>query len=307
MDNDKAKAETYHVPVMPGECLEGLDIKPDGIYADMTFGGGGHSSLIVSRLSERGHLYGFDRDADSEANAIDDARFTFVRSDFRYLANFMRYYGVDSLDGVLADLGVSSHHLDDEGRGFSFRYEADLDMRMNTRGGMTAADVLNTYDEERLAAVLRNYGEVKSAGRIARAVAQARAHRRLSGVADFLEVLRPIVPPFAEHKELPKIFQALRIEVNDELGSLRDMLAAAIRLLKPGGRLVVMTYHSLEDRIVKNFIKAGNADGKVEKDFYGRIRTTLRPVNTRVVVPSDEEVERNPRSRSAKLRVAEKL
>ncbi len=300
-------AATYHVPVMLDECMEGLAVKPDGVYVDVTFGGGGHSSAILGRLSGRGHLYAFDRDADSEANAVDDPRFTFVRSNFSYLANFMRYYGVDALDGVLADLGVSSHHLDAEDRGFSFRRDAVLDMRMNTRGGLRACDLLNTYDEERLAAVLRGYGEVRNARRIAAAVVRNRETKPFVTVADFLEVLKPFVPPFAEKKELPKLFQALRIEVNDEMGSLCSLLRACGKLLKPGGRLVVMTYHSLEDRIVKNFIKTGNTDGTVEKDFYGRVTTCFRQVNPKVIVPGDDEVARNPRSRSAKLRIAERL
>ena len=303
-DNTSA---TYHVPVMLDECMEALAVKSDGVYADVTFGGGGHSSAILGRLSEGGHLYAFDRDADSEANAVDDPRFTFVRGNFAYLANFMRYYGVEALDGVLADLGVSSHHLDAEDRGFSFRRDAVLDMRMNTRGGMRACDLLNTYDEERIAAVLRNYGEVRNAGRIAAAVARRREERPFATVADFLDVLKPFVPPFAEKKELPTLFQALRIEVNDEMGSLCSMLRACGKLLKPGGRLVVMTYHSLEDRIVKNFIKTGNTDGTVEKDFYGRVTTIFRQVNPKVIVPGDDEVARNPRSRSAKLRIAERL
>lgn len=303
-DNTSA---TYHVPVMLDECMEALAVKSDGVYADVTFGGGGHSSAILGRLSGEGHLYAFDRDADSEANAVDDPRFTFVRGNFAYLANFMRYYGVEALDGVLADLGVSSHHLDAEDRGFSFRRDAVLDMRMNTRGGMRACDLLNTYDEERIAAVLRNYGEVRNAGRIAAAVARRREERPFATVADFLDVLKPFVPPFAEKKELPKLFQALRIEVNDEMDSLCSMLRACGKLLKPGGRLVVMTYHSLEDRIVKNFIKTGNTDGTVEKDFYGRVTTIFRQVNPKVIVPGDDEVARNPRSRSAKLRIAERL
>ena len=303
-DNTSA---TYHGPVMLDECMEALAVKSDGVYADVTFGGGGHSSAILGRLSGEGHLYAFDRDADSEANAVDDPRFTFVRGNFAYLANFMRYYGVEALDGVLADLGVSSHHLDAEDRGFSFRRDAVLDMRMNTRGGMRACDLLNTYDEERIAAVLRNYGEVRNAGRIAAAVARRREERPFATVADFLDVLKPFVPPFAEKKELPKLFQALRIEVNDEMGSLCSMLRACGKLLKPGGRLVVMTYHSLEDRIVKNFIKTGNTDGTVEKDFYGRVTTIFRQVNPKVIVPGDDEVARNPRSRSANLRIAEQL
>lgn len=299
--------DSYHVPVMLNECLEGLNISPDGIYVDVTFGGGGHSSNIVKLLNGNGHLYGFDQDADSEKNIIDDDRFTFVRSNFRYLSNFMRYYGVDAVDGILADLGVSSHHFDDETRGFSFRFDSDLDMRMNYREGMTAADVVNEYDEEKLADVFYLYGEMKNSRKIASAIVKGRNKKTVRTVADFLDIIRPFIPAAAEKKELARVFQALRIEVNSEMDALSEMLQATTSLLKPGGRLVVMTYHSLEDRMVKNFMKTGNVAGKVEQDMFGRSKSEFRLVNNKVIVPSDEEIETNPRSRSAKLRIAEKL
>lgn len=297
----------YHVPVMLDECLEGLNINPSGTYVDVTFGGGGHSSNIVKRLDCSGHLYGFDQDQDSERNIIDDSRFTFVRSNFRYLSNFMRYYGVEKLDGILADLGVSSHHLDDENRGFSFRFDSDLDMRMNYRDGMTAADIVNDYEEEKLAEVFYLYGEMKTSRKIASAIVKARSRKTVRTVSDLLEIVKPFIPASAEKKELARLFQALRIEVNSEMDALREMLEATVDLLKPGGRLVVMTYHSLEDRIVKNFIKSGNVGGKVEQDMFGRCKTYFKAVNNKVIVPCDEELERNPRSRSAKLRIAERL
>lgn len=299
--------EGYHVPVMLNECLDGLNINPEGIYVDVTFGGGGHSSNIIKRLGENGHLYGFDQDADSERNIIDDRRFTFVRSNFRYLANFMKYYGVGHIDGVLADLGVSSHHLDDEKRGFSFRFDGELDMRMNYRDGITAADVVNDYDEERLADVFYLYGEMKNSRKIASAIVRSRESKAVRTVSDLLDIVRPFMPPTAEKKELARLFQALRIEVNSEMDALKEMLEATVALLNPGGRLVVMTYHSLEDRIVKNFMKTGNVNGKVEQDMFGRCSTPFRLVNNKVIVPSEEELERNPRSRSAKLRIAEKI
>ncbi len=303
----KVKAETYHVPVMLDESVSGLAVKPDGIYADVTFGGGGHSSRIVGMLSAAGHLYAFDKDADSEANAIDDSRFTFVRGDFRFISNYMRYFGVVALDGVIADLGVSSHHFDAENRGFSFRFDCELDMRMNTRGGLKASDVLNTYSEERLATLFHDFGEFKHSRKLAAGIVASRAKRAVATVSDFIGIARQFVPEHAEKKELPKLFQALRIEVNDELGGLRALLAACAKLLKPGGRLVVLTYHSLEDRIVKNFIRTGNTSGKEEKDIYGHASHCFKAVNRKVIVPDDDEVARNPRSRSAKLRIAEKL
>lgn len=296
----------YHVPVLLQACVDGLVADPAGVYVDATFGGGGHSREIVSRLSPEGHLYGFDQDADAAANAIADGRFTFVRSNFRYLKNWMRYYGVERLDGVLADLGVSSHHFDDAERGFSFRFDGKLDMRMNRLARLTAADVLNDYSEERLADIFYLYGELKSARRLAALVAEARAVRRIGTTEELAEVVKPAIGRDREKKDLAKLFQALRIEVNQEMDALREMLAAATELLRPGGRLVVLSYHSLEDRMVKNLIKTGNVEGKREADFYGNVDCPLRAVNNKVIVPGEEEQSENPRSRSAKLRIAEK-
>lgn len=299
---------TYHVPVLLKQSVDGMAVRPDGIYVDVTFGGGGHSREILSRLGAEGHLYSFDQDADAERNIPDaDGRFTFVRSNFRYLTNWMRYYGVDGVDGILADLGVSSHHFDDETRGFSFRFDAPLDMRMNGRAGLTAADVVNRYDEESLARLFYLYGELKNSRRLAAAIVRGRADRPVVTVADFVELVRPLTGREREKKDMAKVFQALRIEVNHEMDALREMLDAAVRVLRPGGRLVVLTYHSLEDRMVKNYMKSGNAEGKVEQDFYGNRLAPLRPVNNKVVVPDEVEQAANPRSRSAKLRVAEKL
>jgi 16S rRNA (cytosine1402-N4)-methyltransferase len=299
-------AETYHVPVLLQESVDGLDIQPDGVYVDVTFGGGGHSKEILSRLSPKGHLYSFDQDADAEKNIVNDDRFTFVRSNFRYITNWMQYYGVEQIDGLLADLGVSSHHFDDETRGFSFRFDAPLDMRMNKRAGQTAADVLNDYSEEQLADVFYLYGEMKNARRIAKAVCDYRRDKTIQTTADLGEVIEPLMRSEREKKDMARLYQALRIEVNHEMDALRDMLLGATKLLRERGRLSVITYHSLEDRIVKNVMKAGNVEGKVEQDFYGRVTSPFRLVN-KVTIPSDEEQQRNPRSRSAKLRIAEKI
>ena len=299
-------AQGYHVPVLLDESVSGLDIKPGGIYVDVTFGGGGHSREILRRLPEGAHLYSFDQDADAERNIGDpNEKFTFVRSNFRYLKNWMRYYGVDHIDGLLADLGVSSHHFDDAERGFSFRFDAPLDMRMNKRAGQTAADILNNYDEARLADIFYIYGEMKNSRRIATAVAKARQTAPINTTSDFLAVVEPMFKREREKKDMARLFQALRIEVNHEMDALREMLAAATQLLSPGGRLSVITYHSLEDRIVKNVMKAGNPEGKVEQDFFGRINTPYRMVE-KLIIPSEEEQQSNPRSRSAKLRVAER-
>lgn len=304
-------APTYHVPVLLHESIDGLNIRPGGTYVDVTFGGGGHSRGILSRLGAGGRLFGFDQDADAERQSpqMDGqaATFTFVRSNFRYLKNWMRYYGVEHIDGLLADLGVSSHHLDDETRGFSFRFDAPLDMRMNNRAGTTAADILNDYSEERIADVLYLYGELKTARRIAAAIVRERQQKPFTTTADLLAVAGKMMPREREKKDMAKLFQALRIEVNHEMDALREMLAAATELLAPGGRLSVITYHSLEDRIVKNVMKTGNADGRVEKDFFGRSEAPLRPLSGKVIVPTAAEQESNPRSRSAKLRIAEKL
>lgn len=300
--------QSYHVPVMLEESVEGLAIKEDGIYVDVTFGGGGHSREILKRMDCGGRLYGFDQDVDAEQNALDDPRFVFVRSNFRYLYNFMRYYGVcGEVDGILADLGVSSHHFDDKDRGFSFRFDGALDMRMNTRAARTAADIVNTYTEEALADVFRLYGELKQANRLASLIVTAREGKKIETIGDFLELVKPLVGKDKEKKFLAQAFQALRIEVNDEMRALKEMLEQTLQVLKPGGRLVVITYHSLEDRLVKNFLKTGNFEGKSEQDFFGNIKTPFRVVNNKVIVPSEEEIERNPRSRSAKLRIAEKL
>ena len=299
-------AETYHVPVLLGESVDGLAIKPDGVYIDTTFGGGGHSREILSRLGKTGHLFSFDQDADAEKNSIDDERFTFVRSNFRYVKNWMRYYGVEQIDGLLADLGVSSHHFDDETRGFSFRYEAPLDMRMNKRAGKTAADILNDAEESQLADIFYIYGELTNARRIASAIVKGRNSKRIETTADLLQVTESFFQREREKKEMAKLFQALRIEVNHEMDALREMLNGARDLLCTGGRLSVITYHSLEDRIVKNYIKAGNSEGKVVQDFFGRIEAPFKSVNNKVVTPSVDEQSRNPRSRSAKLRIAEK-
>ena len=297
----------YHIPVLLQESIDGLAIRPDGTYVDVTFGGGGHSREILRRLGEEGHLYSFDQDADAEQNIPEgDERFTFVRSNFRYLSNWMQYYGVENLDGLIADLGVSSHHFDDESRGFSFRFDAPLDMRMNGRGGMTAADIVNTYDENRLADVFYLYGEFRNSRALAAAVAKARKNKSIDTIEDLLQAVERLIDRERGKKELARLFQSLRIEVNHEMEALKIMLESALRYLRPSGRLVVLTYHSLEDRMVKNFIKAGKIDGKVEQDFFGRKLTPWRAVNNKVIVPSDKEQEENPRSRSAKLRIAEK-
>jgi len=298
-------AETYHVPVLLQESIDGLDIKPDGIYVDVTFGGGGHSKEILSRLGKKGHLYSFDQDADAEQNIVNDERFTFVRSNFRYIRNWMRYYGVEEIDGLLADLGVSSHHFDDETRGFSFRFDSPLDMRMNKRAGKTAADILNDYEEERLADIFYLYGELKNARRLASAIVTSRQQKRIDTTGDLMTVTEKLLRSEKEKKDLAKLFQALRIEVNHEMDALRDMLNGACLLLKKGGRLSVITYHSLEDRMVKNVMKAGNTEGKIEHDFFGRISSPLRLINNKVITTDENELQNNPRSRSANLRIAE--
>lgn len=297
----------YHIPVMLNEVLEGLNIRPDGVYVDVTFGGGGHSRAILERLGEQGRLLGFDQDLDAAKNAFDDAHFTFIRSNFRYLSNFLRYHGIEKVDGILADLGVSSHHLDDAERGFSFRFDGDLDMRMNSQASLTAAAVLATYDEERLSDIFFNYGELRQARRIARAIVQARTSAPITTAAQLMEVVKPFFLREREKKELAKLFQALRIEVNDEMGALRSLLTQSAQWLDDGGRLVVLTYHSLEDRLVKNYMRTGNVDGRQEKDFYGNIVSPFASVNNKVVVASEAEVVENPRARSAKLRIAQRV
>ena len=298
--------QTYHVPVLLKESVEGMNLQPEGIYVDVTFGGGGHSKEILRQGDSTIRLFSFDQDEDAEQNIVDDKRFTFVRSNFRYLHNFLRYHEVEEVDAVLADLGVSSHHFDDSERGFSFRFDGKLDMRMNKRAGMTAAEVVNTYDEERLANVFYLYGELKNSRKLASAITKARSNKQIVTIGDFLDIVKPMFGREREKKELAKVFQSLRIEVNQEMEALKEMLYAATEALKPGGRLVVITYHSLEDRMVKNMMKTGNIEGKAEQDFFGNVQTPFRLVNNKVIVASDEEVARNPRSRSAKLRIAEK-
>ena len=300
------KGNEYHKPVLLTESVDGLDIRPGGIYVDATFGGGGHSREILSRMDPTARLYSFDQDADAERNIVDDDRFTFVRSNFRYLKNWMQYYGVDHIDGLLADLGVSSHHFDDETRGFSFRFDAPIDMRMNKRAGRTAADILNELPEEQLADIFYIYGELKTARRIAAAIVKARATKPISMTSDLIAIVDPLMPKERQKKDLAKVFQALRIEVNREMEALKEMLASAVELLKPGGRLSVITYHSLEDRMVKNVMKTGNSEGKVEKDFFGRTSATMKQLQGKPTVPSAEEQADNPRSRSAKLRIGVK-
>lgn len=295
------------MPVLLNESIDGLNIKSDGIYVDVTFGGGGHSREILRRLGPKGRLYGFDQDSDAEGNIPNDERFTFVRSNFRYLKNWMRYYEVEKIDGLLADLGVSSHHFDDETRGFSFRWDSPLDMRMNKRAGVTAADFINKAEEEKIADVLYLYGEIRQARRIASQIVKARSEKPLLTTGDLLKVVQPLMPHNREKKDLARVFQALRIEINHEMDALKEMLLAASEVLAEGGRLSVITYHSLEDRIVKNVMKSGNVEGKIEQDFYGRISSPFRSVNSKVIVPSDQEQQTNPRSRSAKLRVAERV
>lgn len=298
----------YHIPALLKESIVGLNIVPDGTYVDVTFGGGGHSRAIMACLGPDGRLYSFDQDMDAYANRIDDSRFTFVYGNFAYLSNFLRYYGVGAVDGIIADLGVSFHHFDDAERGFSFRVDAPLDMRMNRDAGTTASRLLEGIGEEELADILYNYGELKQARRMASAIVKAReTGKPVATVGSLIEVVKPFIKPAQEKKELAQVFQALRIAVNDELGALRSMLEQSLQVLRPGGRLVVITYHSLEDRIVKNFIKSGNVEGRMEKDFFGRVALPLKSVNNKVIQPSDEEVARNPRSRSAKLRIAEKV
>lgn len=298
--------KTYHVPVLLNESIDGMNIRPGGIYVDVTFGGGGHSKEILTRLDDTAHLYSFDQDEDAEKNIVNDHRFTFVRSNFRYLSNFLRYYDVEEVDAILADLGVSSHHFDDSERGFSFRFDGKLDMRMNKRAGITAAEIVNTYSEERLADIFYLYGELKNSRKLASVIAKARLSKPIVTIGDFLEIIKPLFGREREKKELAKVFQALRIEVNQEMEALKEMLYAAIEALKPGGRLVVITYHSLEDRMVKNIMKTGNIEGKAEQDFFGNVQAPFKLVNNKVIVASEEEVAHNPRSRSAKLRIAEK-
>ena len=296
----------YHVPVLLNETLDGLNIKPNGVYVDVTFGGGGHSRAILERLGKGGRLFGFDQDEDAMKNALDDKRFTFVRSNFRYLTNFLRYHGIEQVDGILADLGVSSHHFDEAERGFSFRFDGPLDMRMNTVSPVTAAHILATYTEEQLADVFYLYGELHNARKIARTVVMHRAKEPIERIFQFIELLKPFFSREKEKKDMARVFQALRIEVNSEMKVLSEMLEQCVELLSPEGRIAVLTYHSLEDRLVKNYFRSGNFEGKIEKDFFGNVIAPLKTINNKVIVATDEEVQRNPRARSAKLRVAMK-
>ncbi|MDR2824615.1 MAG: 16S rRNA (cytosine(1402)-N(4))-methyltransferase RsmH [Prevotellaceae bacterium] len=298
---------SYHIPALLRQTVEGLDIKPDGIYVDATFGGGGHSRAILQRLGKHGRLFGFDRDADAVQNALDDPRFTFVRSNFRFLKNFLRYHNVEKVDGVLADLGVSFHHFDTVERGFSFRFNSPLDMRMNQKSTLTAADVVNTYTEQRLADIFYTYGELRQSRRIAQFIVNERNKRKITDTQHLIETLQPAFSKEKEKKELTLVFQAIRIEVNDELTALKSFLRQAVEILKPNGRFAVLTYHSLEDRLVKNFFRTGNFEGRQEKDFYGNLIVPLKTLNTKPIMPDSNEIESNPRARSAKLRIAEKL
>lgn len=302
---DSQKA-LYHVPALLNESIDGLKVLPSGIYVDVTFGGGGHSREILNRLGDNGRLLGFDQDEDAVANIIPDNRFTFVRSNFRYLKNFLRFHGISQVDGVIADLGVSSHHFDDSVRGFSFRFSGDLDMRMNRGASLNAADILNDYQEDKLADVFYKWGELKNARRIASSVVEYRAKKKIEKTDDLLEIVSPFTRRDKERKILAQTFQALRIEVNGEMDALTEMLMQSLDVLKPGGRFSVISYHSLEDRLVKNFFRTGNFEGNLVKDFFGNPLTPFEVINRKVIIPSDEEQKSNPRSRSAKLRIAKK-
>jgi len=308
MNNNKKIVDGYHTPVLLKESIDGLNILPGSVCVDVTFGGGGHSREILRRLGEKGKLLGFDQDDDVLENIPEDTRFIFVKSNFRYLKNFVRYYGEDKVDSILADLGVSSHHFDKSERGFSFRYEdSNLDMRMNKTTPKTAAHVLNQYDENKLADIFYYYGEIKQARKFAAEIVKKRKEKKFEKISDLIEVIEPYIGKLKEKKILAQVFQSLRIEVNDEMEALKELLTQSLDILKKGGRISVITYHSLEDRLVKNFFKSGNFEGKIDKDFYGNVNTPFKLVNNKVILPSEEELERNPRSRSAKLRIAEKL
>jgi len=299
---------TYHIPVLLKESVDGMNIHTGSVCVDVTFGGGGHSREILSRLGSKGHLYSFDQDEDAIGNIEEDDRFTFVHGNFRYLKNFLKYYNIDAIDAILADLGVSSHHFDESDRGFSFRFENEiLDMRMNRKAKKTAAYILNTYSEEKLSDVFYLYGELRQARRIASVVVKTRQQKKYKTIKDLLVTLDAFVGKEKEKKVLAQAFQALRIEVNEEMDALKEMLEQSLEVLKIGGRISVITYHSLEDRLVKNFFKTGNFEGKVDKDFFGNISTPFKLINNKVIIPSGEEQEQNPRSRSAKLRIAEKI
>ncbi|MCF8379748.1 MAG: 16S rRNA (cytosine(1402)-N(4))-methyltransferase RsmH [Bacteroidales bacterium] len=296
----------YHKPVLLEECIRGLNIKPKGIYVDLTFGGGGHSLRILEELDEDGRLLAFDQDIDAQRNILPDKRLIFIHSNFRFLRNFLRYYNYEKVDGVLADLGISSHQIDTNERGFMHREDAALDMRMNTVNELTAAKILNEYSVEKLAELFRNYGEIQGAGRFARKIGEMRKTKAITTSGELIEGLGSLLPERQRSKLLSKLFQALRMEVNDELGALKEMLVQIPDSLKPGGRFVVMSYHSIEDRLVKNFIKAGNLEGNIEKDFFGNVLNTMSAISKNVIVSGEKELAENPRARSAKLRIAEK-
>lgn len=296
----------YHISALLDECIDGLAISPSGVYVDATFGGGGHSRAIIEHLGSGGRLYGFDQDIDAYRNRIDDPRFTFVHSNFAYLSNFLRYYAVEQVDGILADLGVSFHHFDSAERGFSFRADSRLDMRMNQAAEHDAAWIIENYSEEQLADILYLYGELHQARKMANAIVTARRSAPIATTGQLAEAVKPLIKPAAAKKELAQVFQALRIEVNGEISALRRLLESSVGVLKPGGRIAILTYHSIEDRMVKNFFRTGNVEGRLEKDFFGRVSTPFTAVNNRVIVASEAEVVRNPRARSAKLRIAQK-
>ncbi len=298
-------AEAYHIPALLHETIEGLNIQPSGIYVDVTFGGGGHSREIIKHLNNEGHLYSFDQDQDTFKNRLDDDRFTFVHSNFKYIKNFLQYHNVEKIDGLLADLGVSSHHFDDASRGFSFRFDGKLDMRMNQQSTITAEYILNNYSEEQLADIFFYYGELRNARSIARTILKSRALSPIVQISQFVEVLKPYFGREKEKKDMARVFQALRIEVNQEMEVLKKLLTSCLEIVKPGGRIAVLTYHSLEDRLVKNFLKSGNFEGKIEKDFYGNRVSPIKAINNKVIIATDKEVELNPRARSAKLRIGE--
>ncbi len=297
----------YHTPVLLHECVDALQLKQGGIYVDVTFGGGGHSKEILKRMHKTARLIAFDQDLDAQKNIINDERFLFIHSNFRYIKNYLRYYGINKVDGILADLGISSFHIDAKERGFSFQSNAFLDMRMNKNKKKTAADIINNYDEQDLINLFRNFGELKNAGALTKKIIEARSSVKIEKIDEFINIIKDKIPKNRENKYLAKVFQALRIEVNDEMDALEDFLSATGDLLKSGGRLVVMSYHSLEDRYVKNYIRTGNCQGKVEKDIYGNYEQIFKPVNKKPIVPGNDEIEKNPRARSAKLRIAEKL
>lgn len=295
----------YHIPALLQPCIDGLEIKPDGVYVDVTLGGAGHSKEILKNLGKNGKLIGFDQDEDAIQNAPDDPRFIFVRGNFKYLTNFLKYHGIEKVDGILADLGVSFHHFDDSGRGFSFRFDGELDMRMNQKAALKASDVLSNYSEQELADVFFYYGELSNARKIAATIVKARENTKIKTTTELLNLLEPLFKKDKQKKEMAQVFQALRIEINKEMEALRRFLTQAQTVLNPGGRLVILTYHSLEDRLVKNFLKSGNFEGNVEQDFFGNKKTPFRLINNKVIVPGEDEIAANPRSRSAKLRIAE--